>query len=391
MNGSSALWPKVVLAGGLALLLAGLVQLFRDRFATGDVYPEYSSLRGDPLGTRVFFEACETAGLEVVRNFRDPENADPGRGTILLCGLRWSQITGTDTGDVKALLDSVRAGSRLVLGFAPQEAEPEVVAGGQNISRPESESRRPAARKELPNLARAFGVDARWLPAEGNRSLVAVRTGDGALPGKLPWHTALSFETDGDAWSPLYSVSRYGAVLERRYGRGSIVLLGDAYLLSNEAMVRDRQSALLAWLVGPHRRVVFDETHLGVMENTGIAALARRYGLAHTALALIAVACLFFWKNGTSLVPPVARVDTGGDELAGRDASSGLVNLLRRTVPPEALVPACVAEYKRASPWRRLAPETRRALEAVGLTAGRERRRVVEAMRAAHELLKRKL
>lgn len=396
MKSSSALWPRLVLGGALVLLLAGLVQLFRERFASGDVYPEYSSLRGDPLGTRVLFESFEAAGIEAARSFRDPARADPGPGTIFLCGLQWAQITGSDTDDVKALLDSVRAGNRLVLGFAPQVPEAAVVSGVHAAVRSERERERerkaPSRKKraEARALHREFGLDTRWLPAPEGKVLSAVRVGEDALPGTIPWRTALSFEPEGDAWRRVYAVDRYAAVLERSYGRGSIVLVGDAYLLSNEGLARGRQSALLAWLLGPHRRVVFDETHLGVEENTGIAALARRYGLAHAALALIAVAILYIWKNGASLVPPAGRGTGGTDELSGRDASSGLVNLLRRTLAPGELIAACVSEYKHAALWRRLAPETQRALEAVALSTGGDRRRVPEAMRAAHELLKRK-
>ena len=40
----------------------GLVQLFKLRFAAGDVYPTYSSLRGDPLGCRVYFDSLEQLG-----------------------------------------------------------------------------------------------------------------------------------------------------------------------------------------------------------------------------------------------------------------------------------------------------------------------------------------
>ena len=46
----------VVCAVGFAF---GLVHLFRLRFAAGDVYPEYSSLRADPLGAMAFCESLE--------------------------------------------------------------------------------------------------------------------------------------------------------------------------------------------------------------------------------------------------------------------------------------------------------------------------------------------
>ena len=40
--------------------------LFQLRFEQGDIYPAYSSLRADPLGTKVFYESLETLpGLSV--------------------------------------------------------------------------------------------------------------------------------------------------------------------------------------------------------------------------------------------------------------------------------------------------------------------------------------
>ena len=59
----TAFWPVV------ALSVYGGVRLFQLRFETGDVYPEYSSLRSDPLGARVFYQSLEQVGnMEVSRN-----------------------------------------------------------------------------------------------------------------------------------------------------------------------------------------------------------------------------------------------------------------------------------------------------------------------------------
>ena len=59
----------------------GLWQLFTIRFETGDVYPPYSSLRADPLGTKALHDSLNSLNaLRVGRNFRplgrfaDPRN-----------------------------------------------------------------------------------------------------------------------------------------------------------------------------------------------------------------------------------------------------------------------------------------------------------------------------
>jgi hypothetical protein len=46
----------------------------------------------------------------------------------------------------------------------------------------------------------------------------------------------------------------------------------------DEAMLRDRHSDLLAWLVDPKKGVIFDESHLGIASNPGLS-LARKYKL----------------------------------------------------------------------------------------------------------------
>ena len=49
--------PILLLAACSVGFAIGLFQLFRLRFAVGDVYPEYSSLRSDPVGTMAFYES----------------------------------------------------------------------------------------------------------------------------------------------------------------------------------------------------------------------------------------------------------------------------------------------------------------------------------------------
>src|SRR5947209_11311272 len=62
--------PAIILLLCVAGFVWGLVQLFKLRFELGDVYPEYSSLRSDPLGTMALCESLERIpGLTVTRDF----------------------------------------------------------------------------------------------------------------------------------------------------------------------------------------------------------------------------------------------------------------------------------------------------------------------------------
>ena len=63
----------------------GLVQLLKLRFQGGDVYPPYSSLRADPLGSMAFFEALERMpDISVRRDFSADNRLPEGKATTYL-------------------------------------------------------------------------------------------------------------------------------------------------------------------------------------------------------------------------------------------------------------------------------------------------------------------
>jgi len=135
-------------------------------------------------------------------------------------------------------------------------------------------------------------------------------------------------------------------LIERRFGKGSVVMASDSYFFSNEAMEKDRHADLLAWLIGNNHTIVFDEAHLGVLETSGVAALMRKYRLHGLAAGLLLLAGLFIWKNASSLVPPHAERERQ-NYVAGKDSAAGFVNLLRRSIAPRELLPVCFAEWKK--------------------------------------------
>ena len=60
----------VVMALLLVFFVVGVAHLFVLRFESGDVYPAYSSLRSDPLGTRALYESLENIdSISVSRNY----------------------------------------------------------------------------------------------------------------------------------------------------------------------------------------------------------------------------------------------------------------------------------------------------------------------------------
>ena len=186
------------------------------------------------------------------------------------------------------------------------------------------------------------------------------------LPALLAIHTSLCFTNLTNGWATIYQRDKkMPVVVERKFGAGSVVLVADSYPFSNEAMFKDRRAPLLAWLLGSGRNVIFDEAHLGIVEQPGMATLMRRYQLHGLIFSLLLVAGLFVWKNSASLVPPHAELDAeAGPVVVGRDSASGFVNLLRRGVSPAEIFNVSVAEWKKSNArLASISPSQRRDLE----------------------------
>ena len=153
-------------------------------------------------------------------------------------------------------------------------------------------------------------------------------------------------------WSTVYSDFGKPVIVEMPYGRGSVVFAADSYFLSNEALLKSRATPLLAWVVGPNARVVFDESHLGVQEDAGIAALARRYGMAWAFATLVLLAVLFVWRRMAAFIPPPEEMQ---ETALSCSHTAALEELFLRSVAPADLIAACSAEWRRSAPPKAVA------------------------------------
>jgi predicted small integral membrane protein len=364
-------------------LLAGAwggAHVLRARYAAGDLFPAYSSLRADPLGAKALHDAlAEIPAVEVRRHSGAPGDLPPGGGTtILILGVR-TGLLGTIDSDLGAMFGGIgrglpaalqaraRAGARVVLAFVPETwrspppdkdedaAEPQEKDGkragkGDGEATPEEHRRSMAARVET-----RFGFEMDHLdlprdPEEDEARPAAALRATGApraLPERLDWHSAALFKDLDPAWRTIYARDGRPVLIERPFGGGSIVLMSDSFAVSNEALRRDPQPALLSWIVGPGRKVVFDETHLGVRERAGVATLLRRFRLAGVAAVVLLLAVLYLWRVASPFVPPRAGPGEEQGVVRGHTSQAGLINLLTRALPHAALLGACAAEWKK--------------------------------------------
>jgi len=340
------------IAGWLAVgaFLGVLAHLFALRFQGGEMFPPYSTFRADPLGCRAFYESLEALGkLSVSRNLDPMPALDPPRGrTLCVFGVRPSQLV-VSPAEARELEGFVRGGGRLVITFMPTPWAPSTTT-----NQPPKKTDAAKKKKEhrfLGDLAGNWGVRFRFvpLPDENKPGRATACQSLPDLPDSISWHSTLVFTNLHPAWNVIYCRDHHPVLMERPLGNGTLVLAADTYLVSNEALLRERHPSLLCWLIGPAQQVIFDETHLGVTEQPGVAALLRKYRLHGLLAALLAFAALFVWRRFTPLVP-VADETAAMDHVAGRTAASGFVNLLRRSIPADQLLAVCVAEWEKSFP-----------------------------------------
>lgn len=333
----------------LAMLAAfgwGIAELFKLRFASGDIYPEYSSLRADPLGTKAYFEALHALGGTVQRHLASAHQLPHGPGTTAFYfALPHDELERT-ANEFRALEAFVRNGGRLVVTLFP-EFSPVRRWPGPAVTNSAAAQR---AAGQTVDLQQKWGFGTAYSDIkrgpDGTFPSLEARPLTQDLPG-VSWHSGLVFTNVGLEWKVIYARDTDPVMIERRLGSGTIVFATDSYFASNEALQNEREARLLAWLAGQNHTIVFDEAHLGVREQPGIAAMARRYNLHGAVAALLVLALLFVWKNSASFVP---RLDENGGavEVRGRDAAAGFTNLLRRSIKPEQLLQACLNEWHKA-------------------------------------------
>lgn len=208
-------------------------------------------------------------------------------------------------------------------------------------------------------LAGAGAAGAPSAPGGGAADAGTTRAAGADAEPAEEWHTALVFDRLDKAWRVRKTRDGRPVVVERTLGAGTVVLVADGYLFSNEAMRRDRRSDLLAWTLGTNRTAVFDERHLGVAFTPGIASLARKLRLHGLLPGLLLLGVLVVWRNASSLVPPREDDPEPGSHAPGRDASSAFVYLLRRSIPERDILSACFREWRRSGRGDRKIPAER--------------------------------
>ncbi len=323
----------VLLAAGFAW---GVVYLFNLQFENGEVYPEYSSLRADPLGSKLLFDTLShVPGVTVSRNFSTLDDVEAGT-TVLLLGCRAEGLAD----DADTLQHAAGRGVRIVLA----------IAGDANT--------------RTDALARSWG-----LPLAADRQAR---------------HSHGLYFPEVRGWTVVDRAGPKILALEKAFGKGTVAIWSESDDFANESTAAGDRLDTIARAIGPNRRIVFDERHFGIAESGSVIALARRFRLTGMALGLGLCAALLLWRNASAFPPPPEL--SARERLAGRTSHAGLVTLLRRNIPRQKLAALCWEEWLAGNRRKAHTPKAERAA-AIVRNAGS---RPLETLREVQSVLQAK-
>jgi hypothetical protein len=296
---SRALWLLLPVAAGFVW---GALQLFGVEFATGAVYPPYSSLRADPDGARLLYESlARMPGLTVTRNYLPLELLQSSGATVLLLGLD-ARSFGKEMDLLRTVERLAKSGNRVVLAAGPLTGIAAIPADKLNRE-----------------WGVRFGVDPR---------------------SKARYRLYFS---KADDWTATARIGDRMLAIERAFGGGTVVMLADSLDFDNQATVAMDRLDDVAAALGPGSRIIFDEQHFGISESGTIVGLVRRFRLGGMAFGLLLCAALWIWRSTASFPPPAPAA--GVEHLAGRTSHSGLLTLLHRHIRTADLPSVCWQQW----------------------------------------------
>jgi len=339
----------------------GAIRLFNRQFASGEVYPDFSSLRTDRMGTKLLYDSLRSLpGVAVERNFVPLELLPQDGATLLLLGIPPLKVNWNDGLLLRSVEATAMRGNRVVLAM---HYDPE----GSPLTQQQLEVREEPTPTGVKKSSAPPELKTRW--GVTLQSNVATANGH-----------PLSFR-EATGWKVLENDDTEILTIERPFGKGSVVLMAESAAFTNAATVNLDGVENVTEVLGPYRRIVFDEQHLGIAESGSIVGMARQFRLMGLALGLAICAALFIWRNASSFPPRTARA--AADRFSGRTSHAGLLTLLKRHIPPAELAAVCWREWLATSRGQ-AKPEVRERAETIVATAAA---RPVEATREIQALL----
>lgn len=334
---------SLLLLGALLAALAwSVLGLFNAGFEAGGIYPAFSSLRKDPDGASVLFESISKLAPATERSYLPLASARWSGRTLLLLGAVPEQLVESAPLEHREVEGLARKGNRVVLALKPG------ALAGKDV---------------VEEIQKAWGVKIQNAGTEDQPEI--------------------QFSADPN-WTVLQGDREHADIIDRAFGAGSLVLVASSVMFSNGALAESPDTGLLVSIIGASEGIVFDESHLGIVEAGSVMKLVGALHLQGILLGLFIPVGLFVWRCSASF-PPAPRSNST-QQIQGRHSFSGLVALLRRNLAPADLAAACWQAWLKGA--QRVPSLERRARVEQELTASGAQ--PLYALRNIHEILNRK-
>lgn len=283
----------------LCLASAGIfVAMLYSRSA--EYYPPYSSLRLDERGTTILYESLEQSGAyRVTRSFLPLDQLHTANADILLIGV-WPIALEARSEPLWSSFENLAShGNRVLVGLSDSVFDV----------------------KDTSALTR-HGLSFQWVPVSGSQKATHRR-----------------FRTS-NAWQVMRQDALGIEAIERGYGSGSLILLADSDLFLNRMLAQSPDSTFLLSLLGSKQEVIFNESHLGIVETGSVIGLARHYHLDGLLWGLLLLAGFFLWRNIPSFPPRLA--ESTGNAVSWEGSFVAFRRLLEKSLPSADLLNYCV-------------------------------------------------
>jgi hypothetical protein len=320
------------------LFFLGTLFLLHTRLKKGESFPEYSSLRADPVGTKVLFESLRRIKhLNVTRNYQSLQKVTYTESTIFFINIDPGDLTARNlfTDQIDTLL---RRENRVVISFGKCLSS-QNIAGSFHSEKKESTAFNPGIRFECESVRKSEVTDS-----------ANVFRG-------MNWPGSLQLYPDS-TWKVLVSRESCMVLGEKKVYGGELIVINNGYNLSNQGLRENsraiQSNPLISYCIGSSSTVIFDEWHHGIVKRMGVSALIQKFGFIPVIVFLMLWFLLLVWHingiNSKISEPRTVRPD--------ESEADTLLLLLTSKIPPAKLDENCRQEWQESFAERILPPET---------------------------------
>ncbi|MFH0925306.1 MAG: DUF4350 domain-containing protein [bacterium] len=339
----------------LLLLFLGFsaYKVLEKRFTKGDIYPLYSSLRHDPIGTSILFQTLTKIGytVDTLTDEKLSEDINP-QDTILFILTPSFDISEDSKKDI---VNFIQNGGRVFLTVTDSRTNSLMDHFDTKINYETSMSKKDTKENEDSSL---FAIPNNKQQATCNKQPTS--SGKGSLFNFLEDLTIinnhLSLTCDWPNALTVYSNGNDDIILLLKHGKGDIVISSEAFFISNESLSKKPPLLFLKWLLNQKNNVIIDEYHHGLYCQRGISFLLKKYHLYWFMLYLIIIFILYLWHILPGFLPPLPPL-IRKDGKQGQSSLKGYAYLLSKTIPKEGLLEICWKQWAKGKLQNRFLQE----------------------------------